>query len=91
MILTFLLIFAFLTLAIVRQIEARLEEPRASVGGCPGCGCRVEFDWLICPHCKELLQRQCAGCTERMPISHRYCTGCGTRYEPGRLEVPKCA
>ncbi|HKI51694.1 MAG TPA: zinc ribbon domain-containing protein [Geothermobacteraceae bacterium] len=91
MILTFLLIFAFLTLAIVRQIEAGLEEPQAPSGACPSCGCRVEFDWLICPHCKELLLRPCAGCNERLPVSHRFCTGCGTRHEPVRLEVPKCA
>ena len=90
MILTFLLIFAFLTLAVVSQIEARLEDPPAPVGACPCCGCRIEFDWLICPHCKELLQRHCSGCAERMPISHRFCTGCGTRLAPVRLGESEC-
>lgn len=91
MILTLLLIFAFLSLAVVRQIESRLDEPATPAGACPGCGCRVEFDWIICPHCKDLLQRTCNGCRARIPASHRFCTECGGRQEAEWREVAECA
>lgn len=90
MILILLLIFAFLSLAVVRQVESRLEEPAAPLGACPGCGCRVEYDWIICPHCKELLQRPCGGCQVRIPVSHHFCTVCGERQKVARREVAEC-
>jgi len=77
MLLIFLLIFAFLALAIVHQLEKGHAEPEAPGGKCPGCGGRAENDWLICPRCKELLQGHCSGCGRRMPIFHRFCTDCG--------------
>jgi len=82
MLLIFLLIFAFLALAIVQQVEARPARPEAPGGSCPGCGGRAEIDWLICPRCKELLQCQCPGCGGRTPIFHRFCTACGSPREP---------
>lgn len=91
MILSFLLIFAFLVLAVVKQIESRSDEPSAPLSGCPGCSCRVELDWLICPHCKELLQRTCAKCLAHLPVSHRFCTSCGVGVMPDRPEVSACS
>ena len=78
MLLIFLLIFAFLALAIVQQIEARPTRSESPGGYCPGCGGWAEIDWLICPRCKELLQCHCPGCGGRMPVFHRFCTICGT-------------
>ena len=78
MMLIFLLIFAFLSLAVVQQLERGQSEPLLTGCSCPGCGGQVELDWLICPRCKELLQVSCSGCEQRMPIFHQYCTACGT-------------
>jgi predicted amidophosphoribosyltransferase len=90
MILSFLLIFAFLTLAVVKQLESRLHDPAAPAGRCPGCQGRVAFDWIICPRCKELLQRRCDSCGEQLSVCHHYCTGCGTQQLPGLGEVSAC-
>jgi hypothetical protein len=91
MILSFLLIFAFLVLAVVKQLETRSEEPSDSFSSCPGCSCRIELDWLICPHCKELLQRTCAGCHARLPVSHRFCTSCGVGVLSLSPELSACS
>ena len=91
MILILLLIFAFLVLAIVRLNEERLELPAVPPAACPECGCRIELDWLICPHCKELLQRPCPDCRASMPVVHRFCTDCGVRQRPIGPEMSQCA
>lgn len=90
MILSLLLIFAFLTLAVVRQLEAQHDEPTATHAACPGCSCRIDSNWLICPHCKELLQRSCPGCAAQQPVGHRFCSSCGDLLlHP--LEIAACA
>ncbi|MDW7645855.1 MAG: zinc ribbon domain-containing protein [Desulfuromonadales bacterium] len=78
MMLLFLLLFAFLALAVVRQVERLDTEPDPPVGHCPGCGNNVEADWMICPRCKELLQNVCPGCGRSLPVYHRFCADCGT-------------
>jgi predicted amidophosphoribosyltransferase len=90
MILSLLLIFAFLTLAVVRQFESRLHDPELPAGQCPGCQGEVEYDWLICPRCKELLQRHCESCGAQVSVCHRYCPDCGHSQQPGRGMVPAC-
>jgi len=77
MLLVFLLIFAFLTLEIVQQVERSAPGPEPAPGRCPGCGGRVEADWLICPRCREMLLVRCRGCDQRMPVYHAFCTECG--------------
>jgi len=77
MLLLFLVIFAVLTMAIVRQIERGQAEPPYPEYNCPGCAGPVELDWLICPRCKELLQTSCSTCGQRIPEFHNYCTACG--------------
>jgi len=91
MILSLLLIFAFLVLAVVKQLEARPEEPSGPFSSCPGCSCRIEPDWLICPHCKELLKRTCAGCRTQLSVSHRFCTSCGDGVMLLRPELSACS
>jgi len=78
MLLIFLLIFAFLALALVRQLERGHAAPELPVCHCPGCGQPVEQDWLLCPRCKELLQESCHICRQHIPVFHRFCTACGT-------------
>jgi len=78
MMLLFLLIFAFLALAVVREVERLDTDPEPPGGHCPGCGNAVEADWMICPRCKELLQNVCQGCGRSLPVYHRFCIDCGT-------------
>jgi predicted amidophosphoribosyltransferase len=91
MILSLLLIFAFLALAIVKQLEASPYEPGLPSGRCPACDGRVEFDWIICPRCKELLQRHCDDCDLQLSVCHHYCHGCGSSQLAGKDAVPACA
>lgn len=77
MLLIFLLIFAFLALAVARQFDLGQGEPELPACLCPGCGQQVEHDWLICPRCKELLQVTCRRCRQRIPVGNRFCTACG--------------
>jgi len=77
MLLIFLLIFAFLALAVVQQLERGRAKPAPDPSGCPGCGQPVEHDWLICPRCRQMLQATCDVCRQRLPVFHRFCTACG--------------
>lgn len=78
MILIFLLILAFIVIAVVQEIERGRDSVDAPRGACPGCGNEAEADWLICPRCRELLRCTCV-CGNHMPVFHQYCTTCGVQ------------
>jgi len=77
MLLVFLLIFGFLTLAVSQQLDNGRVVPDIQLGDCPGCGLPVEHDWLICPRCRQSLQMTCGVCRRRLPVIHRFCSACG--------------
>jgi RNA polymerase subunit RPABC4/transcription elongation factor Spt4 len=78
MVLTFLVLLAFLAYAILSEIEG--EEPVSSIAGeCAGCLRPVEHDWLLCPRCRTLLRENCADCDRLTATYHAYCPWCGRR------------
>jgi hypothetical protein len=79
MVLLFLLILAFLSLAILHELEARKEAPALPPGHCPGCAGQVEHDWLVCPRCRTLVRESCPGCGGHRATYHAFCPHCGVR------------
>jgi RNA polymerase subunit RPABC4/transcription elongation factor Spt4 len=59
-----------------------IEEPPL----CPGCGRKVESDWVVCPTCHTRLKKACHECGKLMELAWNLCPYCGTP-EPGmRIE-----
>jgi hypothetical protein len=85
LVLIFLVTLAFLSLAILAELERRQESAQHPGGCCPDCARPVEADWLLCPHCRTLLKESCAGCGRHISTWHPFCPGCGFRRgEEGR-------
>lgn len=80
MILLFLLLLAFLALAILGELE-RPPIVAAPTAPCPGCALPTETDWLVCPRCRRLLQESCPGCGRHGGVQHAFCPWCGRRRE----------
>jgi RNA polymerase subunit RPABC4/transcription elongation factor Spt4 len=55
-----------------------IEESRV----CPGCGSRIQPDWLVCPSCHTKLHKACAHCGKSMQLHWKICPYCATP-EPG--------
>jgi RNA polymerase subunit RPABC4/transcription elongation factor Spt4 len=49
---------------------------------CPGCGRRVNDNWVICPSCQIKLKKSCHQCGNLMEFPWKICPYCGT-LEPG--------
>jgi hypothetical protein len=77
MVLLFLIILAFLAVAILRETEAQKEAPPPLAGQCPGCAAPVEGDWLVCPRCRDLVRESCPACGKHRATYHRFCPHCG--------------
>ncbi|NOH13830.1 MAG: zinc ribbon domain-containing protein [Chloroflexi bacterium] len=45
---------------------------------CPGCGIRVQDDWMVCPNCHTRLKKTCHHCSKAMELSWDLCAYCGT-------------
>ncbi len=45
---------------------------------CPGCGRRVQEDWLVCPNCHTKLKKPCHHCGKLMELPWNLCPYCGT-------------
>jgi hypothetical protein len=45
---------------------------------CPGCGKRVQNDWLACPNCYTKLKKKCHQCGKYMELPWNLCPFCGT-------------
>lgn len=84
MVLTFLVILALLTYAILAEFEKPQETGPKIAGICSGCAQTVESDWLLCPRCRTLLREHCAGCGKSAATYHRFCPWCGRRREEDR-------
>jgi len=50
---------------------------------CPGCGRRIQNDWMVCPSCHTKLKKPCQQCHRLMELPWNLCPYCGTP-SPGR-------
>lgn len=77
MLLLFLLSLAFLTFAIMAELERRQDQVPVAGGHCPACARPAEAEWLLCPHCRTLLKESCSGCGMQVSTWHSFCHDCG--------------
>ncbi|HEX9618370.1 MAG TPA: zinc ribbon domain-containing protein [Anaerolineales bacterium] len=45
---------------------------------CPGCGRRVNENWLVCPNCHTKLKKNCHQCGKLMELPWNLCPYCAT-------------
>jgi hypothetical protein len=79
LVLIFLIILAFLALAILGELERGKDAPAPPPGACPGCSAKVETDWLLCPRCRTRIAEHCPGCGQVNTRFHAFCPFCGLR------------
>ncbi|WP_027715694.1 zinc ribbon domain-containing protein [Desulfuromonas sp. TF] len=79
MVLTFLVMLAFLAYAILTEIEGGQEPEFRVAGDCTGCRRPVEPEWLLCPRCRTLLRENCADCDRSTATYHAFCPWCGRK------------
>ena len=79
MILVFLVLFAWLSWAILAELEVKEEDP-GPAGECPGCRQPTAGDWLLCPRCRTLLRTTCRCCGQPADSRHPFCPWCGRRH-----------
>ncbi len=63
--------------------ERSLEEEALLQGieevlACPGCGARVQTDFVVCPNCHTKLKKSCQGCGRALNLRWGVCPYCGT-------------
>jgi RNA polymerase subunit RPABC4/transcription elongation factor Spt4 len=63
--------------------ERSLEEEALLQGieevlACPGCGARVQADFVVCPACHTRLKKPCQGCGRALNLRWGVCPYCGT-------------
>jgi RNA polymerase subunit RPABC4/transcription elongation factor Spt4 len=73
--------------------ERSLEEEALLQGieemlACPGCGLRVQGDFVVCPNCHTKLKKPCQGCGRALNLRWGVCPYCGT---PALGGVPAAA
>jgi len=55
---------------------------------CPGCGRRVDADWLACPSCHTRLKKKCENCGKVIDLPWNLCPWCETPVKGMRAEAP---
>ncbi|MGD0862249.1 MAG: zinc ribbon domain-containing protein [Candidatus Limnocylindrales bacterium] len=60
--------------------EALLAEVEA-VRTCRGCDRRVDPEWIICPWCRQRLNRVCPNCERLVGLDWSLCAWCGKDFE----------
>lgn len=45
---------------------------------CPGCGRRIQDNWMVCPNCHTKLKRPCRQCGKLMELPWTLCPYCAT-------------
>jgi RNA polymerase subunit RPABC4/transcription elongation factor Spt4 len=56
--------------ALLQEIE---EKPT-----CPGCGQRVQHDWVVCAQCHTRLKKACVRCSKTLEMAWNICPYCAT-------------
>ena len=46
---------------------------------CPACAHIVQYDFMVCPYCETVLNRNCAGCRRALQMEWTICPYCATR------------
>ncbi len=54
---------------------------------CPGCGRRVQEDWVACPSCYTRLKKPCHQCGKAIELAWNLCPYCGTPAPGMRRDV----
>jgi RNA polymerase subunit RPABC4/transcription elongation factor Spt4 len=54
---------------------------------CPGCGRRVQADWMACPNCQTRLKKRCHNCDRLMELPWNLCPYCATPVPGMRREM----
>ena len=68
--------------------EALLAEVEA-VKTCRNCDRRVDAEWIICPWCRQRLNRVCPNCERLVGLDWSLCAWCGKDFErPAAERVP---
>jgi len=49
---------------------------------CPGCGQRVDEDWILCPYCHTRLKKHCHHCGQTIQLPWTVCPYCGASDRP---------
>jgi RNA polymerase subunit RPABC4/transcription elongation factor Spt4 len=65
--------------------EALLAEVEA-VRTCRGCERRVDAEWIICPWCRQRLNRVCPNCDRLVGLDWSLCAWCGKDFERPAIE-----
>jgi hypothetical protein len=60
--------------ALLQSIEER--------ESCPGCGQRIDGDWVLCPHCHTRLKKNCHHCGRALHLRWTVCPYCGSSDRP---------
>lgn len=58
--------------------EEALLQGIEEVEHCPGCGSRVQPDYLVCPACNTKLKKGCRSCGRALNLRWNVCPYCGT-------------
>ena len=53
---------------------------------CPGCGRRIQADWVACPSCHTRLRKRCHKCGKLMERAWDLCPSCATAAPGSRRE-----
>jgi RNA polymerase subunit RPABC4/transcription elongation factor Spt4 len=57
---------------------------------CPGCGTRVQGDFVVCPNCHTRLKKPCQNCGRALNLRWGVCPYCGTP-SLGGVQLPSQA
>jgi hypothetical protein len=58
--------------------EEALLQSIADLPVCPGCGRKVEAEWVACPSCNTRLKKRCHQCGKLMELPWNLCPYCAT-------------
>jgi RNA polymerase subunit RPABC4/transcription elongation factor Spt4 len=56
---------------------------------CPGCGRRVQDDWMACPGCHTILKKKCHHCGRLLELPWKICPYCAHNVPVPRNEEVK--
>lgn len=54
---------------------------------CPGCGRRIQTDWVLCPTCHTKLKKPCQNCGKLMELPWNLCPYCASPAQ-GYIDTP---
>ncbi len=66
--------------------EEALLQSIEDIPTCPGCGRKVQIDWMICPNCHTRLKKPCHHCKKLLDLSWNLCPYCSTPAPGARKE-----